>query len=276
VANRFLSGLIGFVIGALYELFDILVLHSGHADNTGSNAIQLLAHAGVGTGFGIVWQVAKEKHRKLLRSYQSSLNALANAVAAKDDETNGHCQRVVRYSILIGERIGLDAKMMQQLEWGALLHDIGKIAVPDSILKKPGPLTDDEWAVMKEHPKMGHLMVKDIDFLKEGNDVVLHHHERWDGRGYPAQLEGQEIPLLARIFAIADTFDAITSDRPYRKAQSIEYAREEIRKHIGTQFCPLCVDAFLRIPVEELERVQEESKILEYESLQLQKFKNIS
>ncbi|ARU59758.1 hypothetical protein CBW65_00865 [Tumebacillus avium] len=261
---RYAYGLIGFLIGLFYGL-----MHE-------TTFIDIAVHAGIGLGFGVVLQVLREKNQKLLRSHQSSLNALANAVAAKDDETNGHCQRVVRYSVMIGERIGLDARRMQQLEWGALLHDIGKIAVPDSILKKPSALTDEEWAVMKEHPYMGHLMVKDIDFIKEGHDVVLHHHERYDGRGYPAQLQGESIPLLARIFAIADTFDAITSDRPYRKAQSIEYAREEILKHIGTQFCALCVDAFLRIPVSELTRVQEESKVLEYESLKLQKYKNIS
>jgi putative nucleotidyltransferase with HDIG domain len=230
----------------------------------------------LGATFGLLLIRSRETNRRIVRSYHTSLDALANAVAAKDDETNGHCKRVVQYSILIGREMGLEKRLMQQLEWGALLHDIGKIAVPDAILKKPGALTDDEWVVMREHPHMGWLMVKDIDFLKEATDVVLHHHERVDGRGYPHQLAGEQIPLLARIFAVADTFDAITSDRPYRKAQTIEHAREEIARHVETQFCADCVHAFLNIDSRELQRVQEEAKILDYDTVQLQKLKHIS
>lgn len=235
-----------------------------------------IAHGVIGAAFGLALHAAVDSRRRMFRSYSGSLNALANAVAAKDDETNGHCKRVVQYSLLMGRRMGLSKRLLQQLEWGALLHDIGKIAVPDSILKKPGPLTDDEWVIMKEHAHMGWLMVKDISFLHEGGDVVLSHHERWDGRGYPNEYRGEEIPLLARIFAIADTFDAITSDRPYRAARPISFAREEIEKYKGTQFCPKCVEVFLQIPESDLERVQEEAKILDYEALQLQKFKHIS
>jgi len=225
---------------------------------------------------GYVLRRLRESNRRMKRSYSTSLNALANAVAAKDDETNGHCRRVVRYSLLIGREMGLPPRLMEQLEWGALLHDIGKIAVPDAVLKKPGALTEEEWQIMKEHPFMGWLMVKDIDFLDEGADVVLHHHERMDGTGYPHGLQGAAVPLLARIFAVADTYDAITSDRPYRKAQGIEQAREEIRRHSGTQFCAECVEAFLRVPDPELRRVREDSKIMPYEDVQLQKFKQIS
>ena len=272
IRNRILLGIGGLLAGSVFSAIDWLVL-----DTVRTVAFLNIPLYGI-LGFivGMVLDRLRDNNQRMHRSYRSSLDALANAVAAKDDETNGHCRRVVQYAMLIGRELGLGAKLMQQLEWGALLHDIGKIAVPDAILKKPGPLTDDEWTVMREHPYMGYLMIKDIEFLKEGRDVILHHHERMDGRGYPHGLAGTEIPMLARIFAIADTFDAITSDRPYRKAQSIEMARDEIRKHSGVQFCDACVAAFLRIPHEELVRVQEESKVLDYEAIQLKKLKNIS
>jgi HD-GYP domain-containing protein (c-di-GMP phosphodiesterase class II) len=271
--ERILFGLFGLVVGAIVGLVDVV---AGGVALAGLKSVLVAVHGVVGLVFGWGVHGMVESNRRRLKSYSTSLDALANAVAAKDDETNGHCKRVVQYSLLIGREAGLPKKWLQQLEWGALVHDIGKIAVPDHILKKPGALADEEWLVMKEHAYMGWLMIKDVDFLKEGLDVVLHHHERWDGRGYPHQLQGEGIPLLARIFAIADTFDAITSDRPYRKAQSIEFARQEILHHAGTQFCDRCVAAFLRIPEAELERVQEEAKILEYDALQLRKLKQIS
>lgn len=272
IRNSVLLGIGGLMAGSVFSAIDWLVF-----DTVRYVAFLHIPLYGIlGVIVGTVLDRLRDNNQRMHRSYRSSLDALANAVAAKDDETNGHCKRVVQYSILIGRELGLDAKLMQQLEWGALLHDIGKIAVPDAILKKPGPLTDEEWTVMREHPYVGYLMIKEIEFLREGRDVILHHHERVDGRGYPYGLAGEEIPLLARIFAIADTFDAITSDRPYRKAQSIEVAREEIRKHAGVQFCDAGVEAFLRIPHEQLVRVQEESKVLDYEAIQLQKLKNIS
>ena len=131
------------------------------------------------------------------------------------------------------------------MQRGGLLHDIGKIGVSDSILHKPGPLTDDEWVDMKRHPKIGHDMLKDISFLSGASTIVMAHHERFDGKGYPTGLAADEIPIGARIFVLADTFDAMTSNRPYRAALSVEASREEIISCSGTQFDPRCVQAFL-------------------------------
>jgi putative nucleotidyltransferase with HDIG domain len=141
---------------------------------------------------------------------------------------------------------------------GALLHDIGKIGIPDAILRKPGPLTEEEWTIMRQHPRIGYEMLKQIDFLKQAVPIILHHHERFDGRGYPAGLAEDQIPLGARIFAVADTYDAITSDRPYRKGRSHATAVEEVRKGCGTQFDPLVVEALLSLPEEELARIREQ------------------
>jgi len=136
---------------------------------------------------------------------------------------------------------------LEHLARGALLHDIGKIGVPDSILLKPGPLNESEWDDMRKHPEIGARILSDIDFLEEASKVVLAHQEQWSGGGYPHGLRGEEIPLGARIFAVADTLDAIVSDRPYRKGRSLEYAREEIQQHAGTQFDPKVVEAFMKV-----------------------------
>ena len=139
----------------------------------------------------------------------------------------------------------LDGKMIQQIHWGALLHDVGKIGVQAQILRKEGPLTDDEWKIMRTHPVIGFEMLKDIPFLHPVLDVVLHHHERFDGSGYPSGLIGENIPLSARIFSVADSFDAMTNDRPYRKAFSQAEAVEEIQPCVNRQFDPDVVEAFI-------------------------------
>ena len=139
---------------------------------------------------------------------------------------------------------------------GALLHDVGKIAIPDSVLLKPGPLTEEEWAIMKQHTLIGYNMLKSIKFLHPSLDIVKYHHERWDGKGYPEGLKGEEIPISARIFALVDAFDAITSARVYKEETSIERAREIIAEDAGKHFDPHVVEAFLQIPVSILQRVQ--------------------
>ena len=185
--------------------------------------------------------------RDVEAAYASTLYALVAALDAREHETSDHSQRVVRFTLAIADRMDVPAALRPDIARGALLHDIGKIGVPDAILLKPGKLTPDEWEEMRRHPQTGFKMLESIPFLAVPSEIVLTHQERWDGGGYPRGLVGEAIPLGARIFAIADTLDAITSDRPYRKGSPIEAARSEIRRCSGVQFDPRCVDAFLSL-----------------------------
>jgi putative nucleotidyltransferase with HDIG domain len=186
------------------------------------------------------------------QAYSSTLAALVHALDAREHETSDHSQRVARYTIAIAERMGIGGQMLEVIARGALLHDIGKIGVPDGILLKPGPLTQEEWKEMRRHPEVGYRILESIEFLEGAAEIVLSHQERWDGSGYPRGLRGEAIPLGARVFAIADTLDAITSDRPYRTAQDFAAARSEITRCAGTQFDPRCTDAFAQISEDEL------------------------
>jgi putative nucleotidyltransferase with HDIG domain len=188
----------------------------------------------------------------IAEAYQSTLSALVAALDARESETADHSQRVVRFTLAIARVLDVPAAEQEQMERGALLHDIGKIGVSDMILLKPGPLTPVEWTTMRRHPEIGHQILAGIPFLAPAAEIVLSHQERWDGGGYPRGLLRAEIPLGARVFAIADTFDAMTSDRPYRAAAHISQARREIARCSGTQFDPSCVRAFLAIPDDEL------------------------
>jgi putative nucleotidyltransferase with HDIG domain len=183
----------------------------------------------------------------LRETYDGTLEALVSALDARDRETKGHSIRVAKYMMEVAFRMGIEPGTEEwvDMQRGGLLHDIGKIGVSDSILHKPGPLTDQEWVDMKRHPKIGHDMLRDIGFLSGASVIVMAHHERFDGKGYPRGLTADEIPIGARIFVLADTFDAMTSDRPYRAALSVEASREEIINCSGTQFDPRCVQAFL-------------------------------
>lgn len=181
-------------------------------------------------------------------AYDTTLSALMIALDYRDNETQGHSLRVVEYTERLAKEIGVEEPELTDIRRGAMLHDVGKIGIPDAILRKPGKLDAEEWEVMKLHPKLGYDMLKDIVFLKAPAEIVLSHQERWDGNGYPRRLAGEQIPLGARIFAAADTFDAMTSDRPYRAALSYERARQELSECSGTQFDPRVVEAFLRVP----------------------------
>ncbi|MFZ5827327.1 MAG: HD domain-containing phosphohydrolase [Bacillota bacterium] len=191
------------------------------------------------------------------RAYMGTLEALSKALEMRDHEVEGHSRRVVQYTLALAREIGVPDHLMTPIIRGALLHDIGKIGIPDAILRKPGPLDEEEWATMRQHPRIGYEMLKQIDFLKQAVPIILHHHERYDGTGYPAGLAEDQIPLGARIFSVADTYDAITSDRPYRKGRSHEEAVEEIQRGAGTQFDPMVVEALLALPEEELARIRD-------------------
>jgi putative nucleotidyltransferase with HDIG domain len=184
----------------------------------------------------------------LERSYDITLEALGDALDLKDAETEGHSKRVTAFTIAIARAMGISKDQIAVIARGAFLHDIGKMAIPDAILRKPGALTPDEVLIMREHCYRGYQMLKKIPFLLEASEIVYSHQERWDGTGYPRGLRGEEIPLGSRMFSIADTLDAITSDRPYRPAQPFTAARDEIQRWSGRQFDPSVVKVFMEMP----------------------------
>jgi HD-GYP domain-containing protein (c-di-GMP phosphodiesterase class II) len=193
---------------------------------------------------------------ELEETYQSTVRGLAIAVEAKDECTGGHLVRVSQYGMLLTSLIAPDHANDIQFQYGFFLHDVGKLTVPDVVLAKAGPLTDAEWEIMRNHPAAGRAILDGIPFLAGAREIVYAHHERWDGKGYPNGLAGDEIPLGAQIFPLCDAFDAMTSDRPYRKALSIDAAQSELIGGRGTQFRPDVVDAFLSVDPAELDRVR--------------------
>lgn len=189
-------------------------------------------------------------------AYRTTLKALTAALETRDQETHGHSERVVNFSLRLGQEMGLDAEQLRSLEFGSLLHDIGKIGVPDAILRKPAALNENEWVRMREHPAHGQKILRGIDFLEGASRVVAQHHEKWDGSGYPLGIKGEEIDLNARIFAVADAFDAITSDRVYRTGRGYDEAVTELDAFGGRQFDPNVVAAFRRIPPGEWDEIR--------------------
>ena len=190
----------------------------------------------------------KGAFEQLEQSYDDTLEALGGALDLKDAETEGHCRRVRAFTIALAKEMKVSPQLLPQIARAAFLHDIGKMAIPDQILCKPGPLTPEEREVMRTHCEIGYNMVTRIPFLRQAAEIVLSHQEYFDGTGYPRGLRGEQIPLGARIFAVADALDAMISDRPYRRALSMTHAREEIRRCSGTQFDPIVVQVFLAMP----------------------------
>ena len=195
--------------------------------------------------------------RRLDDTYRTTLEALGSALDTRDVGTQAHSRRVRGYSLAIARAHGVPEDRLRDIEHGVLLHDIGKIGIPDAILLKPGPLTAAEWAIMRTHPEIGRQVIEKVPFLRGAVPIVYHHHERWDGTGYPQGLRGDAIPLGARIFSVADALDAMTFDRPYSRAVPFDAARNEIRRCAGTQFDPAVVDTFLGIRLEVLAAIRQ-------------------
>jgi putative nucleotidyltransferase with HDIG domain len=205
-----------------------------------------------------VFKQERERSLELKASYKATVRALSNAVEARDAYTGKHAERVTAYGMEIARAMKVPVADGGGIEFGFLLHDVGKVAIPDAILYKPEKLTEEERALMAQHPVIGAEIVRDITFLSEAVQVVRSHHERWDGTGYPDGLRGEEIPLPARVFAVADVLDALTTDRPYRSASPMSVAREMIRVESGRQFDPTAIDAFMSITDASFECIGEE------------------
>ncbi len=200
------------------------------------------------------------KATELEEVYDATVENLMTALDLRDVETFGHSRTVAKYTHVLAEILGVrDGGTLDDIRKGALLHDVGKIAIPDSILKKPGPLSPEEWEKIKLHPALGYGLVKEIKMVEEAGNIILCHHEKYDGSGYPEGLAGEKIPIEARVFALADALDAITSHRPYRREMDFPSAREEIRKSTGTHFDPRVVEAFESFPLRRWERIRYET-----------------
>jgi putative nucleotidyltransferase with HDIG domain len=252
-------GLVGITLAAAYDALGLVGVMAfltpavmmrlaikQYVDKTAENVEKLkqqntaLQHANVE-----IQRVSDE----LRLSYDGTLEALVNALDARDQETKGHSIRVSHYMMDIAREMGINEGTQEwtDMQRGSLLHDVGKIGISDTILLKPAKLTEDEWELMRRHPEIGYNMLRQVHFLQGPAEIILSHHERWDGQGYPRGLREKDIPLGARIFTVVDTFDSMTSDRPYRKSKSTLEAMNEILRCSGTQFDPLIVEAFLDI-----------------------------
>ncbi|MFQ6037083.1 MAG: HD-GYP domain-containing protein [Candidatus Aminicenantales bacterium] len=219
---------------------------------------------GISRSYEAVFEKGPRSNPELLAEKQLFLNSnILYLIAATDgnEDALGHSQLVARYTLMLARSLEIqEREFLRDIERGALLHDIGKIGIPEAILRKPGPLDEKERAVIREHPLLGYEILEEFLFLRKAARVVLYHHETYDGRGYPYGLSSEDIPLEARIFAVADTLDAITSDRPYRKGESFQKAFDEIERGRGSQFDPEVVDALLRIPEDEWRKAKTETE----------------
>ncbi len=249
--------------GAIWTAFAVSALFSLHAlHDWPGNYMEQANQFGELLGFwfaGVIPGALFDRQRALLRQLATAnaetLDSLVAALDLREHQTGMHSRRVRAYTLLTADRLGVSAPVQRVIGDGALLHDIGKIAVPDDILRKPGGLTPAEWHTMRQHPAAGYRILTQVGFLRAAAEIVYAHHERYDGCGYPRGLAGETIPFGARLFMVADVFDALTSERPYRSPMPMVDALDVIRDGSGTQFDPIAVDAFLSLPPQELEAV---------------------
>jgi putative nucleotidyltransferase with HDIG domain len=208
----------------------------------------LAGQAAIAIENSMLYESLQHANLELTLAYDATIEGWSRALDLRDKETEWHTQRVTEMTVNLARAFGLSEAELAQVRWGALLHDIGKMGVPDGILHKPNSLTDEEWMAMKEHPTYAYKLLSPIRYLRLALDIPYCHHEKWDGSGYPRGLKGTQIPLVARIFAVVDVWDALTSDRPYRPAWTEEEAHTYIRASSGTHFDPQVVDVFIQIP----------------------------
>lgn len=254
IFTTFMFGKRGLWIGTLLSVTTVITIYFlqvyGHFESiymASPTRVSILSFLLALTGLAI-WTVRDSWEinlRSLRESYDLTLRGWARALEYRDGETAGHAQRVINLSVALARKLGLDKEEIRALQRGAYLHDIGKMAIPDQILHKPGPLDDDEWTIMRQHPVRSREFIAEIPFLQPSIPVAYSHHERWDGSGYPEGLRAKQIPLAARIFTVVDNWDALNSDRPYRKAWPREKVIEYLRQNAGSIFDPDVVDAFL-------------------------------
>ncbi|MGD8495354.1 MAG: HD domain-containing phosphohydrolase [Gemmatimonadales bacterium] len=243
--------------GELRGVLELLHRSSLDPDESWFEFLEMLAgQAAIAIDNAALFDRLQRANHELRVAYDQTIEGWARALDLRDDETEGHSRRVTELALAIAGRLDVDPGELIHIRRGALLHDIGKLGVPDQILLKPGPLTDGEREAMERHPEYARDLLSSIPFLERALDIPYSHHERWDGTGYPRGLEGAEIPLAARIFAVADVYDALRSDRPYRDAWQVERAREYVRERAGSHFDPMVVEAFLSLEDEILDRVQ--------------------
>jgi len=207
----------------------------------------LAGQAAIAIESTMLFENLQRSNLELGLAYDSTIEGWSHALDLRDKETEGHTQRVTKITLKLAQTFGLSEAELVQVRWGALLHDIGKMGVPDGILLKPGPLTDEEWSIMKKHPALAYELLAPIRYLQHALDIPHCHHEKWDGSGYPQGLKGVQIPLEARIFAVVDVWDALSSDRPYRQAWAKERVLEHIHAATGTHFDPQVVDTFSQV-----------------------------
>ena len=233
------------IIGVL-DIFHRSIINS---DPEWVNFLEALAsQAAIAIGKSTLFNNLQRTNNELLQAYDKTIEGWSRAMDLRDHETEGHTQRVTELAVRLAQASGLSETEIVHIRRGALLHDMGKVGIPDGILLKPGPLTDEEWLIMRKHPQYAFDMLSPIKFLNPALDIPYCHHEEWDGSGYPRGLKGEEIPIAARIFAIVDVWDALRSDRPYRKAWSKEKVTEHIMSLSGTHFEPKIVELFLNLP----------------------------